>query len=88
MIFEGENRTVDAIIREEGLALEVLPPEEYEALAHGLLLEHPEMVEQIQAKRQLGKLQFFVGQMMRMGGGKVEAQKAEAVLKQLLELDS
>jgi aspartyl-tRNA(Asn)/glutamyl-tRNA(Gln) amidotransferase subunit B len=43
------------------------------------------MVEQIRAKNQLGKLGWFVGQMMRMGEkGRVEAQKADEILRELI----
>ncbi|MCJ1477117.1 hypothetical protein MMC13_005788 [Lambiella insularis] len=87
MVFDGDRRAVDAIIEEEGLAFEALTTDEYEALAQRLLAEHPGMVEQIRVKRQVGKLQFFVGQMVRAGGGKVEAKKAEAVFKRLLGIE-
>lgn len=86
VVFDGDTRDVDAIISEENLRLETLSPEEYDVLAQKLLSENPDMVAKIQAKGQVGKLQFFVGQMMRMGRGKVEARKAEGVLRRLLKL--
>lgn len=61
--------------------------EEYLTMARTLLAENCERVQLIQQKRQLGKLQWFVGQMMRQGKGKAEATKAEAVLKELLDLE-
>ena len=86
MAFNGDTRDVDAIISEENLRLESLSPEEYNVLAQKLLSENPDMVAKIQAKSQVGKLQFFVGQMMRIGRGKVEARKAEGVLRRLLKM--
>ncbi|MCJ1286150.1 hypothetical protein MMC26_005495, partial [Xylographa opegraphella] len=87
LVFDGDSREVDTIIAEEKLKLEALSPEEYEGLAQKLLSENPDMVAKIKVKGQVGKLQFFVGQMMRMGGGKVEARKAEGVLRRLLKLE-
>ena len=86
LVFDGDRRNVDTIIAEENLKLEALSPEEYDALAQKVLSENPDMVAKIQAKGQVGKLQFFVGQMMRMGRGKVEARKAESVLRRQLKL--
>ena len=87
MIFNGEKRIVETIIERENLGLKVLSREEYLSMAQQLLDDNRTKVKQIQQKGQLGKLQFFVGQMMRKGEGTVEASKAEAVLKELLGLD-
>lgn len=86
MVFGGDERDVSSIIEEDDLSLQRLSREEYMLMAKALLEKHPKMVELIQKRKQLGKLQFFVGQMMRQGSGKVEAQKAEAVLKEALGL--
>ena len=86
MLFEGDQRGVSTIIEQEDLGLQRLSREEYVQMAQALLDKDPKKVEQIRTGRQLGKLNFFVGQMMRQGSGKVEAQKAEAVLKELLDL--
>ena len=86
MIFEGDKRDVNTIIEEDDLSLQHLSREEYIMMAQALLDKDPKTVEKIQTGKQLGKLKFFVGQMMRQGSGKVEAQKAEAVLKELLGL--
>ena len=88
MVFNGEKRAVDDVIEEDGLKFQTLAASEYQALAEGILAEHPDVVEKIQAKRQVGKVQFFVGQMVRKGEGKVEAEEAESVLRRLLELDT
>ncbi|CAD6593538.1 MAG: hypothetical protein ASARMPRED_007634 [Alectoria sarmentosa] len=87
MVFGGDERDVNAIIEQDDLRLQRLSREEYIMMAKALLEKDPKIVEQIQKAKQLGKLKFFVGQMMRQGSGKVEAQKAEAVLKELLGLD-
>lgn len=85
--FDGDKRSINSIIDEENLGLQALSRKNYLTMAQALLRENETKVKQIQQKNQLGKLQFFVGQMMRQGGGKVEASKAEAVLKELLGLD-
>lgn len=87
MIFDGDRRDVNTIIEQADLNLQHLSHEEYVIMAQALLDKDPKKVEQIQKKKQLGKLNFFVGQMMRLRSGKVEAQKAEAVLKELLGLN-
>ena len=86
MIFDGDERDVNTIIEEDDLSLQHLSREEYIMMAQALLDKDPKTVEKIQTGKQLGKLKFFVGQMMRQGLGKVEAQKAEVVLKELLGL--
>ena len=86
-VFDGDKRSVDAIIEDENLRLEPLSKDEYLAMAQTLIDENETRVKQIQQKRQLGKLQYLVGQMMRRGEGKVEAIKAEKVLKEILGLD-
>ena len=86
MLFDGDEREVNTIIEQDDLSLQRLSREEYILMAQALLNKEPKKVEQIQKRKHFGKLQFFVGQMMRQGSGKVEAQKAEAVLKELLDL--
>ena len=87
MVFDGDKRDVNTIIEQDDLSLERLSRDAYITMAQALLDSDPKKVEQIQKGKQLGKLNFFVGQMMRQGSGKVEAQKAEAVLKELLGLN-
>lgn len=86
MSFDGDERDVNTIIDQANLSLRRLSREEYIMMAQALLDKDPKKVEQIQKGKQLGKLKFFVGQMMRQGSGTIEAQKAEAVLKELLGL--
>lgn len=86
MIFDGDKRDVNTIIEEDDLSLQHMSREDYIMVAQALLDKDPKTVEKIRTGKQLGKLKFFVGQMMRQGSGKVEAQKAEAVLKELLGL--
>ncbi|MCJ1246637.1 hypothetical protein MMC30_003846 [Trapelia coarctata] len=87
MVFEGDTRAVYTIIEEESLRLHPLSAEEYQNMAENVISENPQMAEKVK-KGQTGKLQFFVGQMMRQGEGRVEAVKAEAILRQLLGLAS
>lgn len=84
--FHGDARDIETIIRNENLELVHLSEEEYVSMARQLLDGHPVMVAQIKDKGQIGKLGFFMGQMMRKGEGKVVAQRAEATLKKLLGL--
>ena len=86
MVFNGDKRDVNIIIEQDDLTLQHLSQEEYIAMAQALLDKDPKKVEQIQKGKQLGKLKYFVGQMMRQGSGRIEAQKAEAVLVELLDL--
>ncbi|KAL3435769.1 Glutamyl-tRNA amidotransferase subunit B, mitochondrial [Aspergillus tetrazonus] len=85
MLFDGDRRPVAQLLEEENLILRPLSREEYIALASAAIELNPQMVEQIRSKNQLGKLGWFVGQMMRMGEkGRVEAQKADAILRELI----
>ncbi|KAL9601015.1 MAG: hypothetical protein Q9219_002837 [cf. Caloplaca sp. 3 TL-2023] len=84
--FAGDARDIRIIVEQEDLALKALPEEQYVAMARKLLDQNPVMVAQIKHKGQIGKLGFFIGQMMRSGNGKVVAKRAEATLRQLLEL--
>ncbi|PYH92753.1 glutamyl-tRNA amidotransferase subunit B [Aspergillus ellipticus CBS 707.79] len=85
MVFEGDSRAIPQLLEEEKLILQPLSREEYIALAEAAIELNPQMVEQIRQKNQLGKLGWFVGQMMRMGEkGRVEAQKADGILRELI----
>lgn len=86
MVFDNEPRDINTIIKAENLELVRLPREKYVALAQGLIEENSGMVQQIMQKGQMGKLKWFVGQMMRKGEGKVEGPRAEAILRELLGL--
>lgn len=87
MAFDGDTRDIDLIISQESLELRSLADEEYEKMARSLVSENEKMAQKIRSSGQMGKLQWFVGQMMRQGEGRVEAGKAEAMLKRILELD-
>ena len=87
MVFHGESRDIDTIIKQENLELVRLPREQYLALAQRLIDEHGEIVRQITQKGQVGKVKWFVGQMMRKGEGKVEAARAEAIVRELLGVE-
>ncbi|KAI9369359.1 GatB/GatE catalytic domain-containing protein [Aspergillus egyptiacus] len=85
MLFNGDRRPVAQLLEEENLLLRPLSRDEYVALAEAAIAQNPQMVEQIRSKNQLGKLGWFVGQMMRTGEkGRVEAQKADAILRELI----
>ncbi|KAJ5386055.1 hypothetical protein N7509_008596 [Penicillium cosmopolitanum] len=85
VVFEGDHRPIPQMLEEDNLLLRPLSREEYLALAETAMAQNPQMVEQIRSKNQLGKLGWFVGQMMRTGEkGRVEAPKAEEVLRELI----
>lgn len=85
MVFDGDRRPVPQLLEEDNLLLRPLSREEYVALAETVLAQRPEMVEQIRSKNQLGKMGFFLGQMMRLGEkGRVEAPKAQEILHELI----
>lgn len=84
--FNGSSQDVKSMIEQENLILEELPEEQYVSLAREVILQHPAMVVQIKEKGQMGKLGFFVGQIMRQGRGKFVATRAEATLRRLLEV--
>ncbi|KAL4940932.1 hypothetical protein BDV06DRAFT_12302 [Aspergillus oleicola] len=85
MVFDGDQRPIPQLLEEENLILRPLSREEYIALAEAAIELNLQMVEQIRDKNQLGKLGWFVGQMMRMGEkGRVEAPKADSILRELI----
>ena len=86
IVFDRDSRTIEAIINAEGLRRQPLGQDIYIAMAKTLLEENKEKVRQITEKKQLGKMKWFVGQMVRQGEGNVEAERAEKALKSLLGL--
>ena len=85
MVFDGDRRPVGQLVQEENLILRPMSREEYVALAQAAIAVKPEMVPQIRDKQQLGKLGFYVGQMMRMAEkGRVEAPKAGQILREII----
>lgn len=85
MVFDGDRRPIRRLLKEEKLELRPLSRDEYVALGEQAIGKNPQMVEQIRGKNQLGKLGWFVGQMMRSGEkGRVEAPKAEETLRELI----
>lgn len=85
MVFDGDQRPIQQLLEEENLILRPLSREEYVALAEAAISKNPQLVAQIREKNHVGKLGWFVGQMMRMGEkGRVEAQRAEEVLREMI----
>ncbi|RMZ66015.1 hypothetical protein GMOD_00005080 [Pyrenophora seminiperda CCB06] len=88
MKFEGDERSVAEIVKEESLALNPMNEEEYKELAQTLLEENPEIVSDILSKGQTKKVFWFMGQMIgRAPKGSIEPMKAKNVLHALLGLD-
>jgi aspartyl-tRNA(Asn)/glutamyl-tRNA(Gln) amidotransferase subunit B len=85
MVFEGDRRPIKQLLEDENLFLQPLSREEYIVLAREAMAKNPQMVLQIRESKQLRKLGWFVGQMMRMGEkGRIEAQRAEEILKEII----
>jgi Asp-tRNA(Asn)/Glu-tRNA(Gln) amidotransferase B subunit len=84
LAFDGDARPIESIIREEDLEVKALSGAEYRAMAEALVARHPEMADKVR-KGQKGKLQWFVGQMMRGRAG-MDPQEAAMALKPLLGL--
>ena len=87
MSFNGDSRPISQMVDEEGLLFSPLSSEEYHDLAQRVVDEHAGIVRQVQEKGKRGKMNFLVGRMVRQGEhGRVEASKAEGVLRRLLGL--
>ncbi|MCJ1444845.1 MAG: hypothetical protein MMC23_005348 [Stictis urceolatum] len=84
MIFEGDTRSVTDIIEQEDLKIQHLSADEYASMARSLIEQNPEMTESVR-KGQKGKMQWFVGQMIRQAQGKVDAERALEAVKAALE---
>ncbi|EEH39781.2 aspartyl/glutamyl-tRNA(Asn/Gln) amidotransferase subunit B [Paracoccidioides lutzii Pb01] len=85
MVFDGDKRSIGQIVEDENLLLQSLSREEYIALAEEVMRQNPKMVMEICEKRQLGKIGWLVGQIKRIGDrNRVEAQKAEEILRELI----
>ncbi|KAL1962076.1 hypothetical protein VTN77DRAFT_604 [Rasamsonia byssochlamydoides] len=85
MVFDGDQRPIQQLLEEENLILRPLSREEYIAMAEAVISKNPQIVANIRQKKQLGSLGWFVGQMMVLGKGRVEPQRAEEVLRELIQ---
>lgn len=83
MVFDGDARQVSQIIDEENLALQRMTDEEYHQAAQMLVDEHADMAEKVR-KGQKGKIQWFVGQMMRKSQGTMDAENARRAVEDIL----
>ena len=87
-VFDGDDRPVEQIVEDNNLLLRPLSEDEYMALALAVVSANPGPVNAL-LKGQRGKLMYLVGQVMREGEeGRVEALKAEAVIRDILGLSS
>ncbi|KAL6707777.1 hypothetical protein ACN47E_003677 [Coniothyrium glycines] len=88
ILFDGDQRSVQAIVDEESLGLKPLSRDQYLELAQTLIAEKPDMVRDIVEKKQVKKVMWFVGQMLaRNPDGSVEPDKAEAIMKEVLGIN-
>jgi aspartyl-tRNA(Asn)/glutamyl-tRNA(Gln) amidotransferase subunit B len=69
--FEGDTRSIDQIVDDEGLRLQPMTDADYEQLATEIIEQNPEMADVVRKEaekgkgREKGKVMWFVGQMMR-----------------------
>ena len=81
-LFEGDERSIGAIVDAEGLRFNPLSSDEYRALAEQVVRQFPDHVRDIVEKGKQGKVKFLLGQMMRAADkGRVEASAAEQSLR-------
>ena len=73
-------RPIELLIRDLNLELEHLSDANYRAMAREVMRENENVVEAIKGGKD-GKVKFLVGAMMRRGGGKVVARRAEGALR-------
>lgn len=88
MAFNGDSRDIDNIIKEENLVLEHLPREVYLSMAKEVISEQDKIVQRITKAHDHKKLKFLIGLLISRGSGKVAPQTAEAILKELLNIET
>ncbi|EEP82576.1 hypothetical protein UREG_07441 [Uncinocarpus reesii 1704] len=83
--FGGDARPIKQMVEEDDLLFQPLSREDYIALAESVIQQDPETAREIREKGRVGKLSWFMGQMMRAGDrGRMEAAKAREALEELL----
>ncbi|TID22000.1 Glutamyl-tRNA amidotransferase subunit B [Venturia nashicola] len=89
MVFAGDERRVGIIAKENKMMVQNISGDIYTQTAEALVRENPEIAKAIQEKGQMGKIMWFVGQMMKTmskqtgeGGVKPDLAK-EAIMKAL-----
>jgi aspartyl-tRNA(Asn)/glutamyl-tRNA(Gln) amidotransferase subunit B len=83
MKFQDDPRTIDEIVEQDDVLVQRLTDQECRDIAILLVEQNPEIADKVR-KGQKGKLQWFVGQMMRQSKGRLDAKQAAQVLEQLL----
>jgi len=82
-IMWDDPRTAEAIVEERGLK-QVTDESAIEAAVDKVIAANPDKVEEVKAKPKLAG--WFVGQVMKITGGKANPQAVNAVLKRRLDL--
>ena len=83
MTFGGDARPVTQIIADQNLAIQTLSLDEYREMAASLADQHADIAEKVR-QGQKGKVQFFVGQMMRQSRGRMDAEQARQAVESVL----
>jgi aspartyl-tRNA(Asn)/glutamyl-tRNA(Gln) amidotransferase subunit B len=84
--FHGSDpRPVPQIISEDKLTLQPMSEDELRDLANEVIRGNERMVRAVREKGEVGKVGWFVGQMVRRGGeGRMEAREAERMVREVL----
>ena len=83
LAFGGDIRPVTQIIADQNLAIQTLSLDEYRTIAASLAEQHADIAEKVR-EGQKGKIQFFVGQMMRQSRGRMDADQARQAIESVL----
>jgi aspartyl-tRNA(Asn)/glutamyl-tRNA(Gln) amidotransferase subunit B len=84
-LYGSDSRPVPQIISEDKLILQPMPEDELRDLANEVMRGNERMVRAVREKGEVGKVGWFVGQMVRRGGeGRVEAREAEKMVREVL----
>ncbi|KAF2402136.1 hypothetical protein EJ06DRAFT_520215 [Trichodelitschia bisporula] len=86
LIFSGDARSVDTIIKEEGMAVQPIDDAVYTAAVERVLATNPDVVEAVVRRGQTGKVMWFVGQALRaLAAGGVAHARPERVKEVVLQ---
>lgn len=83
LVFDRDNRDIGELIIEHDLAKEIVEEDVYVTMAKELLEQYPNKAKEIRDGK-VGKLQWFIGQMMRQSQGKIDPKRAAETLRNVL----
>ena len=84
-VFREQGQSVRDIVKSGNLVLQPFSRNHYVQLAEAVIRQNESVAEAAKAKNGNRKIMFLVGQMIREGGtGRIEPQKAKAILEEIL----